>query len=158
MKKHPLARALRVDKMTLAGLEATLRLYLDSEKALEEIPTLSMIIASDTELLEKATALAARLKAATADYQIKVENDISMVGGGALPIEQLPTHVVSVSSKKSSTAELESQLRESTPPIIVRVKEDRVLLDVRTIVPEEFDDLTRALVEIGHKQGTESKK
>ena len=152
MKKHPLARALRVDKMTLAGLEATLRLYLDPEKAIKEIPTLSMILANDTDLLKKAKTLAAKLRKATGDYLIEVEKDISMVGGGALPIEELPTRVVSISAKKISTAELEKRLRESKPPVVVRVKEDKILLDVRTILPEDMDDLVAALAAAGGGQ------
>jgi L-seryl-tRNA(Ser) seleniumtransferase len=157
MKKHPLARALRVDKMTLAGLEATLRLYLDPEKAIREIPTLAMILATDAELLKKAKTLAAKLKKDAGDYQIDVEKDISMVGGGALPIEQLPTRVVSVSAEKLSTAELERRLRESTPPVVVRVKEDKILLDVRTILPEDFDELVAALGKISRGTAKEKK-
>ena len=149
MKKHPLARALRVDKMTLAGLEATLRIYLDPEKAVKEIPTLSMILASDSDLSQKAKTLAAKLRKEKGEYQVKVEKDISIVGGGALPIEKLPTRVVSVTSNILSTAELEKRLRESTPPIVVRVKEDRILLDVRTILPEDFDELAIAFAAIG---------
>lgn len=149
MKKHPLARALRVDKMTLAGLEATLRLYLDPQNVVKEVPTLSMILASDSELEEKAKALSARLEKENGDCSIEVERDISMVGGGALPVEKLPTWVVSVRTNKLSTAELENKLRNSTPPIIVRIKEDKILLDVRTILQEDFDDLVKAFAAIG---------
>ncbi len=151
MKKHPLARALRVDKMTLAGLEATLRIYLDPEKAVKEIPTLSMILASDSDLSRKAKTLAAKLRKGKGEYQVEVEKDTSVVGGGALPIEKLPTRVVSVTSSTLSTAELEKRLRESTPPIVVRVKEDRILLDVRTILPEDFDQLATAFAAISRE-------
>lgn len=148
MKKHPLARALRVDKMTLAGLEATLRLYLDPESVVDTVPTLSMILASSSKLEKKAKKLASKLKEAKGAYSIEVEEDISMVGGGALPVEKLPTWVVSVAATKLSTAELEEKLRNSAPPIVVRIKEDRILLDVRTILNEDFDDLARAFASI----------
>jgi len=148
MKKHPLARALRVDKMTLAGLEATLRLYLDPESVVKEVPSLSMIIASESELEKKAKKLAVKLKENKNSYRIEVEKDTSMVGGGALPTEELPTRVVSVQAKKYSTTELEEKLRKSSPPIIVRVKEDKVLLDVRTILEEDFSEITKAFTSI----------
>lgn len=148
MKKHPLARALRVDKMTLAGLEATLRLYLDPESVVKKVPSLSMIIASESDLEKKAKKLAAKLKEEKNSYQIEVERDTSMVGGGALPTEELPTRVVSVQAKKYSTAELEEKLRKSTPPVIVRVKEDKVLLDVRTILEEDFSEIAKAFTSI----------
>ncbi len=148
MKKHPLARALRVDKMTLAGLEATLRLYLDPDRVVKEVPTLSMILASESELEEKAKSLAAKLREEKGDYTIEVEKDISMVGGGALPIEKLPTWVVSVGVSKFSTAEFEEKLRNFTPPIVARIKEDRILLDVRTILPEDFDEVAKAFASI----------
>lgn len=158
MKKHPLARALRVDKMTLAGLEATLRLYLDPAKAIKEVPTLSMILAADSDLLKKAKALATKLKKGKGDYLIEVEKDISMVGGGALPIEELPTRVVAISSKKFSTAELEKRLRNFASPILVRVKDDRVLLDVRTILPEDFDEITEAFEIVSREQIADNSK
>ena len=148
MKKHPLARALRVDKMTLAGLEATLRFYLDPDRAVKEIPTLSMIIASQSDLEDKAKSLAAKLKEESGNYSIEVEKDISMVGGGALPVEKLPTWVVAVTSTEFSAAELERKLRNFSPPIVVRIKEDKILLDVRTILPEDFDDIAQAFASI----------
>ncbi len=148
MKKHPLARALRIDKMTLAGLEATLRLYLDPENVVKEIPALSMILTPNSELENKAKALAAKLKEEKGKYSVEVEKDISMVGGGALPVEKLPTWVVSIKTSKLSTTEFEEKLRNSTPPIVVRIKEDKILLDVRTILPEDLDDLIKVFAAI----------
>ncbi|HDP70537.1 MAG TPA: L-seryl-tRNA(Sec) selenium transferase [Actinobacteria bacterium] len=146
MKKHPLARALRVDKMTLAGLEETLRLYLDPAKAVEKIPTLNMILVPQAELKRKAERLAKKIKEKTrGKFEVGVAEDISRVGGGALPLEELPTAVVVLSPKGLSASEFENKLRKSDPPIIVRVHEDRVLLDVRTIQLEEIGEIVGAL-------------
>ncbi len=149
MKKHPLARALRVDKLTLAGLEETLRLYLDPAKAIEEIPTLSMILAPLPKLKKKAEKLAKKLKEKVGTkYSIEVIEDVSMVGGGALPLEELPTAIVALSTKNLSASKLESKLRKSDPPILGRVREDKVLLDVRTIQPEEIGEIAGVLATI----------
>lgn len=149
MKKHPLARALRVDKLTLAGLEATLRLYFDPDKVVEKIPTLSMILAPLSELKDKARRLKEKIEEKIGDsFEVKVEEDISRVGGGALPLEELQTIVVSVTSKKFSCQELERKLREGDLPVIVRVKDDKVLLDVRTIQPEELVEVALAFASL----------
>jgi L-seryl-tRNA(Ser) seleniumtransferase len=141
LRKNPLARALRVDKLTLAVLEATLRLYRDENTAIENIPTLKMI-AADLETLEaRAQNLCERLSS-NPPHQIKVESvsGFSRVGGGALPVQRLPTRLVAMSSETISAARLESQFRRHEPPIIGRVEQERYLLDVRTLQPgdEEF--------------------
>ncbi|MDP3014614.1 MAG: L-seryl-tRNA(Sec) selenium transferase [Candidatus Subteraquimicrobiales bacterium] len=149
MKKHPLARALRVDKLTLAGLEATLRLYFDPDKIVEKIPTLSMILAPLSELKDKARRLKEKIEEKIGDsFEVKVEEDISRVGGGALPLEELQTIVVSVTSKRFSCQELERKLREGDLPVIVRVKDDKALLDVRTIQPEELVEVASAFASL----------
>ncbi len=153
MKKHPLARALRVDKLTLAGLEATLKLYLDPVKAVKNIPTLSMILVPLSELRDKAERLKKKIKEKTGElFEVSVEEDVSKVGGGALPLEELPTRVIALTSKKFSCEELEKKLRENDLPVIVRVKDDKVLLDVRTIRPEEITEIASSLALIGLKR------
>lgn len=153
MKKHPLARALRVDKLTLAGLEATLKLYLDPVKAVKNIPTLSMILVPLSELQDKAERLKKKIKEKTGElFEVSVEEDISKVGGGALPLEELPTRVIALTSKKFSCEELEKKLRENDLPVIVRVKDDKVLLDVRTIRSEEITEIASSLALVGLKR------
>lgn len=146
IKKHPLARALRVDKMTLAGLEETLRLYLDPARAVKEIPTLNMILASFPELKKKAEKLAKKIKEKVGnECSVEVIKDISRVGGGALPLEELPAAVVALSAKNLSASQLENKLRAANPPVIARVRDDMVLLDVRTIQSEEMGEIAGIL-------------
>lgn len=147
LKKHPLARAVRVDKFTIAALEATLKAYFDPQKALEEIPTLRMISMPLEELRSRAEKLARMLKEKVAErFELRVEDEVSRAGGGALPLAELPTAVVSVVPKHDSVVEIEKKLRANKPPIIVRIKEEKILLDVRTILPEEYDEIVEAFV------------
>jgi len=145
-KKNPLTRALRVDKMTLATLEATLRLYRDEAKALKDIPTLRMISFPLTSLEERAHQLAALLKQSHGPdgMHIEVRQSYSQVGGGSLPGQYLPTFVVALGSSSMSTQKIETTLRSNKPPIIGRIESDQYLLDVRTIQPEEFTVIQEA--------------
>lgn len=144
-RNHPLARVVRVDKFTLAALEATLRLYLDPEKALREIPTLRMISEDIEVLTGKARRLAAELtKASKKGYDIKVVAEMSKAGGGALPLYEIPTAAVSVVPRNLSVNDLEEKLRANDPPIIARIKDAQLLLDVRTISEEEFLEIAEA--------------
>lgn len=147
MKKNPLTRALRIGKMTVAALEATLREYLDRERVLKEAPTLKMLTASQSELGRKVSELAGCLIKALGDKaEVKVENNMSAVGGGAMPAAALPTLVVAVRPRKISAGELQSILRQGEPAVMGRVQEDKLLLDVRTICDTEFHPLAEALV------------
>lgn len=145
-KKNPLTRALRVDKMTLAALEATLRLYRDERQAVEHIPTLRMIALPLPILEERANHLAALIQ--ETDHQqklhIQVMTSVSQVGGGSLPEQGLPTYVVAVRSSEMSTQKIEECLRSNTPPVIGRIESDQYLLDVRTLQTEDFDFLRHA--------------
>ncbi len=132
LARNPLTRALRVDKLTVAALEATLRLYLEAP---EEIPVLRMLRATDLE--ERARRLAARLEAAT------VEPGSSMVGGGSLPGKDLPTHLVRLRGDEEAWA---ARLRRHDPPVMVRRAEDSIWLDTRTVFAEEEDELVEALL------------
>ena len=139
-KKNPLTRALRVDKMTLAALEATLRWYRDECQALQHIPTLKMISLSLPQLEERAKKLTSRLQALDPDQrlEIQVASSSSQVGGGSLPGQDLPSYAVAIHSRLMSTQELERRLRLGDPPIIGRIESDRYLLDVRTLLEEDF--------------------
>jgi L-seryl-tRNA(Ser) seleniumtransferase len=145
MKAHPLARALRVDKMTLAALEATLKLYLDPEEAKRSVPTLVMLFASPEELEEKAVTLGRMIAEAVPEFDVEVVAAESQTGGGAAPEKPLVSRAVALKSARLSEAVLEERLRRSEPPVIVRAVQDRLLLDVRTIRPEEFAPLVDAL-------------
>jgi len=149
MKKNPLMRVVRVDKLTLAALEATLGLYLDADRALSEIPTLRMIVEPVEKVRERAEALADALSA-DEDFarfaRVSVERGSSQVGGGALPTENIPTWLVALEPLRVSDEELARRLRTSSPPVVARVHRGRVLLDLRTVLPEQMDALREALL------------
>ena len=143
LKRHPLARALRVDKLTLAALEATLQAYADGT-ALQEIPVLSMLAQTPEELRQRAESLCRRLGGigVTAEM-VSTENP---VGGGAVPTQTLPSFAVAVAPRDSAAA-LEAQLRQRPVPIIVRIAHDRCLLDMRTLFPADLDEILQAFRE-----------
>ena len=153
IRANPLNRALRIDKLTLAALESTLRLYLDEEKAFEEIPTLAMLTVSETSLVRKARRLARRIRSEVGDrFEVAVRRDSSQVGGGAYPLQELPTRVVSLRAKSVSSHDLETRLRAHRPPVITRIRRDELVLDLRTIQDDEFSLLAQALA---HAVGVE---
>jgi L-seryl-tRNA(Ser) seleniumtransferase len=148
IRKHPMARALRSDKLTLAALEATLRLYLDPARALAEIPVLRMLAASATELRSRSRRLARRLAAAVGEAaRIEVVAEPSTVGGGALPLTELPGFAVAVAPHRLSVDALAARLRAGTPPVVGRIQEGRLLLNPRTIARSEEKDLLRAVTD-----------
>lgn len=149
MKKNQLTRALRIDKMTLAALEATLKLYLDEDKAILEIPGLRMLTKETGALKKDAQRLAKLLKnriGTKAD--IKVVEDYSQVGGGAMPLERLKTYVTAIKLRGGSAEKVEGLLRSAEVPVIVRINRDMILFDVRTIFPEEYSMITDTLAKI----------
>ncbi|MBI3353535.1 MAG: L-seryl-tRNA(Sec) selenium transferase [Nitrospirae bacterium] len=142
---NPLARAIRIDKLTLAGLEATLREYLDGEKAVKEIPTLNMLCQPLSEIEKKAIYIADGLKGVGSKLGVSVIDETSQSGGGALPLVSLLTKVVAILSNNLSAARLEEMLRKNNPPIISRIKEGRILLDPRTIQRDELDTVINSI-------------
>ncbi len=144
MKRNPLCRALRVDKVTLAGLEATLRLYRDEDEALAQIPTLSMLTTPAEELELRAHALAGRLGRAGVDAD--AAPGAAVVGGGTYPGVEIASWTVRVEPGTRSAASLAARLRSCSPPVIGRVEEERVVLDLRTVSASD-DDRLGALVE-----------
>lgn len=149
IKKNQLTRALRVDKMTLAALEATLKCYLDEETAIKEIPTLNMMLTPPEEIKKKAQLLKRKLSTAPKHFSFHIEEDYSMVGGGSMPEEKLKTYVVKVKSSKFSAKELEGELRNYETPIISRISNDEIYLDLRTIFKEDFEIILNALKALG---------
>jgi L-seryl-tRNA(Ser) seleniumtransferase len=149
LRQNPLTRALRVDKLTLAALEATLRLYRDTDTAIKTIPTLKMIAADLKTLQAQAQDLCERLNA-NVPSQIKVEvvDGSSKVGGGALPVQILPTQLVAFSSEVISAARLEAHFRKYEPAIIGRVEYELFLLDVRTLQPGDEEVIVTAAAQL----------
>jgi L-seryl-tRNA(Ser) seleniumtransferase len=149
LRQNPLARALRVDKLTLAALEATLRLYREEDTAIEAIPTLRMI-ATDLETLEtQAQDLKERLSATLrTDVRVEIVDGSSRVGGGALPVQNLPTKLVAIRSAKISAARLEAHFRGHEPPIIGRVEQELFLLDVRTLQSGDHEVIAAAAAQL----------
>jgi L-seryl-tRNA(Ser) seleniumtransferase len=152
VRKHPLFRALRVDKLVIAALEATLLAYLRGD--FDALPALQMIRASAAEIEKRARGVAQQLNPILAAAQAKVEiaEGQSVIGGGSTPAEHLPTSLLLIASAKYSAAQLEERLRtgakitDAEPtPVLARVSEDQLVLDLRTVFPSQEEKLTRAL-------------
>jgi L-seryl-tRNA(Ser) seleniumtransferase len=141
---HPLLRAIRIDKLTLAALEAVFLEYVDPEWAMENIPTLKMLLKKPEDVKKRANKLAKLLKK-TVKADIKVVEDEAFAGGGSLPEFSLKTYCVSVSGAKRSANQIEERLRKGEPAVIARIKEDALLLDARTIAEEEIAPLAECL-------------
>ena len=146
MKKHPLARAFRVDKMTLAAMEATFFEYLDMENAKKTIPVLQMITVSGEELQNKADRLIEAIKARTDAFTLGSEPCKDQVGGGSAPTVRLNGIAVSIASETVPAERLERLFRRAETPVIVRVAHDKVLLSVRTIKEEELETAAGAVL------------
>jgi L-seryl-tRNA(Ser) seleniumtransferase len=149
IRRHPLYRALRVDKIVYAALEATLHSYLKG-KQFEEIPTLRMLAASEAEIKERANALVERV-AAKSDVGLRLEvvSGESVIGGGSAPDFKPGTALIAIEAEGATAELIESRLRENTPPVIARIADDRVVMDLRTVDPSEEADVIEALVSVG---------
>jgi L-seryl-tRNA(Ser) seleniumtransferase len=141
MRANSLFRALRVDKLTYAALEATLLAYVKGDY--ESIPFLRMMKLSPEAIGRRAEEVASQVQ--SADLNIEVVAGESVIGGGAAPSAVLPTRVLAITSRTLSAEELSKRLRKSQPPIIARVEQGRVLLDLRTVFPEQDATLRDAL-------------
>jgi L-seryl-tRNA(Ser) seleniumtransferase len=137
LRRHPLARALRVDKLTLAALEATLALYRVPERALREVPTLAMLTAPVAAVRARADAVAAAIGGAHGDTRVDATE--ATVGGGAFPGARIPSAAVSLGGDVRG---LEGRLRGGAVPVIGRIAEGRLLLDLRSVLP--VDDASLA--------------
>lgn len=145
IKKNPIARALRIDKLTLAALESTMGLYREERAAVEQIPTLRMILMP----VDTVAGLAERLQTALGKIgkdrlQIRLLDRFSRAGGGSLPLLELPTRCVGVRISDMSADRLEAMMRNYCPPIIGRIEEDLFLMDPRTLQEEEIDMIAEA--------------
>jgi len=143
MKKNQLTRALRVDKMTLAALEGTLKYYIDEKEAIDNIPSLNMILMPKEEVKKKCILLKRKLQSKTQDFKFYIDKGESMVGGGSMPTEKIETYVVKVTSEKFSPEDMERKLRLGETPLIARIYNDELVLDGRTLFKEDFDEIVQ---------------
>jgi L-seryl-tRNA(Ser) seleniumtransferase len=157
IRANPIFRALRVDKLTIAALEATLQSYLRG--AYDEIPTLRMIRLSQEEIAKRAQSFCEKFRPVLpADVKLEIHPGFSVIGGGSTPDQQLPTTLIAISTPRHSAAQIEYRLRNprtSNPagaaspaetPVIARIEDDHLILDLRTVNPEEENDIASALV------------
>ncbi len=148
IQKNPITRAVRIDKLTLAGFEATVMEYLDEDKAITAIPTLRMLLQKPEEIRIRANKISRKLKKRIRNARIWVMADASRAGGGALPERDLPTFATAIKPDMLSVNDLEEKLRKGDPPIIARVKEDSLLLDARTIRDHDIPILVQRIESI----------
>jgi len=144
MRKNPLFRALRVDKLTIAALEATLSLYLRGQ--LDSIPALRLMSLSVKDISPRAERLVERI-AARPGFFAAVREGESVIGGGSTPGQALPTALVIVTHARRSASELEEMLRHHKPAILARVEQEELVLDLRTVFPDQEEEIARAFEE-----------
>lgn len=147
MKRNPLVRVFRVDKLTIAALESTLRLYYSEEQAISKIPTLRMIAMSKSETRQRAENLREMI-GELEQVTVELDEATSQIGGGSLPGYEIPSWVVKIHSSKMSVNAFETALRLANPPIIARIRSDAIFLDVRTIREEELLHVANVIKDI----------
>jgi L-seryl-tRNA(Ser) seleniumtransferase len=145
IEKDPLMRAFRLDKMTLAALEATLRLYLNPARALREVPTLRMLTMPRDAIRTRAEALAVKVRAIPGVGKVEVRDDTAYVGGGSFPDTALPTAVIAIIPKNIGDAAFTERLRMGVPSVMARAQDGCVLFDLRTVFEEQEEGLLRAI-------------
>lgn len=148
VQRHPLTRALRIDKLTLAALEATFMIYADMESAKAELPVLRMLFASEEALKIRARRLAAALRKTGIPADFKMAKDRTNAGGGALPEVGFTTWTVRVFPRVMSVNALEERLRGASVPVIGRISEDRFVLDVMTLRTSDISAVVEAFEEV----------
>jgi L-seryl-tRNA(Ser) seleniumtransferase len=147
LAQDPMARALRLDKLSIAALEATLRAYLEPERAWAEIPTLRLLGRPAAELEREAVGLAEAIGKADPELEAAVVPVVSRVGGGALPMAALGSAAVALRPRRGSVEALEAELRKGVPPILGRLEEGRLVLDVRTLLAGDAERIVEAVGE-----------
>ncbi|TET24938.1 MAG: L-seryl-tRNA(Sec) selenium transferase [Candidatus Cloacimonadota bacterium] len=149
LRKNPLSRALRVDKFTISALEYILRIYLFADNPVMEIPGLAMAFLKTSVIKKRAHSMKQSLQeAGKAKVRVTMAKGFSEVGGGTLPAEVLPTHLVMIVVEGLKTKKLLELLRSNIPPIIARIEHDRVVMDPRTIFPQEINEIQKAITRI----------
>jgi L-seryl-tRNA(Ser) seleniumtransferase len=148
-RKNPLSRALRVDKLTYAALEATLEAYV-SDRAEAEVPILRMLRETPASVEERARRCAQRIQELSAgSVRADLASGSSLVGGGAAPTVEIPTRLLAITVEGRSADEIETLLRQRRPPVIGRIQEDRLVLDLRTVPREQEEELAKAVASLG---------
>jgi L-seryl-tRNA(Ser) seleniumtransferase len=149
IRQNPLARALRIDKLTLAALETTLRLYRDEEKAVRMIPTLRMLTMNIEAIEDRSSRLADELKAVgPSQLDISIIERSSRAGGGALPMMELPSRCLRIQLEGMSANALEKRMRGNQPPIIGRIEDDAFIIDPRTLDEDDLPIIKRAFEKV----------
>jgi L-seryl-tRNA(Ser) seleniumtransferase len=148
LRSHPLHRALRIDKLSLAALEATLRLYDDSAPPESRVPALRMLAQTPAEIARRARVLARRLRRELPGLECNVCAGESLAGGGSLPEACLPTTLIVLAMRNLTAAELSSRLRAATPAVVGRIVADRYAIDLRTVAPAEVALVVAALAQV----------
>lgn len=153
VRKNPFARIVRVGKLTLAALEATLMLFLDEENAFREVPTLQMLLRDRADIAREARQIAEAVRQAAPDTAAEVIEGASEMGSGSLPGHDIPTTLAAIQSSRIDAAELARKLRLHSPPVFTRVNKDRVLIDPRTLLPDQAAIIVQALTVILRNEG-----
>ncbi len=146
MKKNPLTRAIRIDKFTATALEAVFHEYIDEENAIKNIPVLNMIVKDIEEVNRLANLLYDKIKPALNSANIQIEDCLSQIGGGSLPLERINSKCVAIKPNNITTALLEKRLRYSEIPVIIRIANDKAIIDLRTINESEIDILSNIII------------
>lgn len=145
MRRHPLARALRIDKLDLAALDAVVRLYLDPERAIAEIPTLSALAETRDQVRERAVRLRELLvSAGVPGDRLELLETVARAGAGALPVTEVPSVAVAAAVPVGEAGARAEQLRRGAPAVVCRVQDDRLLFDLRAVGEHELEDLAAA--------------
>ena len=148
MKKNPLTRAFRIDKFTATILEMIFHEYLNEEDAIKNIPVLSLITKDLKEIEKNANALFNKIENLKDVADINVEDTLSQIGGGSLPAERIKSKSVTIMPKNISTQSLEAKLRAGKNPVVGRISEEKLILDMRTVLEDEIDILAQKLIDI----------
>jgi L-seryl-tRNA(Ser) seleniumtransferase len=154
LMRHPLARALRVDKLTLAALAATLRLYRDPEEAYAKVPLLALLSVSVENLQHRAERLAPQLRACAAVASVEVVEGRAHLGGGAVPTQELPTRCLTIQPGSLSVSQLARKLRLGQPAVFGRIHQERLVFDLRTVFPRQDAQLVEAMQGVTAREAT----
>ena len=146
IKKNPMARALRIDKLTLAALEGTLRLYQDPQTVFENVPTLAFMTRPLSEIKGAVETVYSDVQSLKSDqFQVNIVETTSKIGGGALPLQTLPSYCIGIKAKELSVDSIERYFRTLNPPVIGRIENNQFLLDFRTVQPTEIEIVQKSV-------------
>jgi len=148
LKKNQLTRALRVDKFTLAALEAVFRRYLNSKTVAENIPVLKMMTTSSDEIKEKALRLKHLIQSLDVKSTTEIVPSVSKFGGGSMPQSIIQSFAIAIKPFQITASEMEERLRKNNPPIVTRVSNEEILIDLRTVFEEQYEAIAKAILKI----------